>query len=112
MNAIINIETSLDPSGGANDEVIETYSGRNQTGSFQWEVAGASSSVDIHLESRLKDRFVWEDLVPPETGVSGASGLQTGLDLDDIDQLRVRIVNQDSTAGNTADVDAVVALPR
>lgn len=112
MNVIINIDTTLDPSGGTNDEVIETYSGRNQTGSFQWEVAGASTAVDVHLESRLKDRFGWEDLIPAETGVSGASGFHTSLDLDDIDQLRVRVVNQDATAGNTADVDAVVALPR
>jgi hypothetical protein len=109
--AIIDIDTTLDESGGANDEVIETYSGGSVPSVFQWVVSGSSADVDIHLEARLSDRLDWEDYIAPSIGQSDTGDLHS-LDLPTVDELRIRIVNQDGTAGNTADVDAILTTDR
>jgi hypothetical protein len=107
---IIDIYTPIDPAVETNDSVTSAYSTDTDIGAFQWSVGGATRSVDIVLESRLDDRFDWKPYGVGATGVRSDDALEI-IDLAPLSVVRVRIVNNDGVAGNTADVDAVVVTP-
>ena len=109
-NAIIDIDTTLDPAGGMNDSVMSAYNTDTDIGAFQWSVGGATRSTDIVLESRLDDRFAWQPYGVGATGIRSDDALEI-IDLAPLSVVRVRIVNNDGATGNTADVDAVVVTP-
>lgn len=94
-NAILNIDTVLDPAGGENDTVIESHDGRlGPRGAIQWSVSGPSELVDIFFEARLRDRLGWQDFVAPRRRVSPPSESFGRLEaLDTADSIRVRVVN-------------------
>lgn len=112
-NAIINIDTALDSSGDANDEVVDSHAGRlGPRGAIQWRVTGPLEHVDIFLEARLRARLGWQDFVSPRRRLSlpvESFGRLGALDV--ADEIRVRIVKRDPQTDRTADVDAVVAVP-
>lgn len=102
---IVNIDTTLDASGG-DDTATESYQTNAHTATLQTEVSGATAAVDIHFEGRLADDLAWVDWVEPRTGVGAGHAELRGVDIRDLDDIRVRITNQDGS--NTADVRAVV----
>lgn len=109
MSTPIDIAATLDASGGANDEISQQAALSTDAAAVHVAVTGgASTGVDIHVETRLADDLDWVALSPSTTGVtSGYNSLDT-FDVADLDTVRVRIVNQDTTAGNTADVRGVL----
>jgi hypothetical protein len=110
MPSIIDIDTTLDASGGANDSVARTYNTNDDTGLLHVVLSGASTSADVYVETRGAGDMGWADYLSPTTGADPSSGYVdvTGLDLADVPELRLRIVNQDGS--NTADVRAVVRM--
>ena len=110
MNTIIDIETTLDESGGPNDSVTRSYTVDTAIGAFQWSIGGATRSADIALEARLADRFAWRPYGVGATNTRSDNALEE-LDLAPLSTIRVRAVNNDGAAGNTADVDAVIVTP-
>lgn len=110
----IEIDTTLDASGGSNDSVSETVELASRDGAFQWELSGSSTDVDIFVEARLSDNHSWSDYLKfagsDREGASAANGDGQGpllLDTGGITQLRVRVVNNDGS--NTADVTATLS---
>lgn len=107
MTRIIDINETLDPSGGASDSVAETYVLQSETAAFQVEIGGATTDIDIHFEARLADDLGWRDWITARTGESNGYSELRGVDVEDITHIRVRVVNQDGANG--ADVRAVVS---
>lgn len=112
MDPIIDINTTLDAAGGANDEVTEAYSTRADSAAIQLAIGGTSTSVDVHVEARLFGDLGWEDWITPWSGVANGTTDIQSIDIADVQQIRVRIVNNDATAGNTATVRAVLTTQR
>jgi hypothetical protein len=110
VNKIIDIETTLDESGGPNDSVTRRYTVDTAIGAFQWSIGGATRSADIVLEARLADRFAWRPYGVGATDVGSGNALEE-LNLAPLSTIRVRAVNNDETVGNTADINAVVVTP-
>jgi hypothetical protein len=108
MSAPIDITATLDPSGGANDTVSEQASFATDSGVYQIEITGSSTSVNVHLETRLAADLGWADLPASATGVQGGYSDVGTVELSDIRIIRFRFVNQDGTPGNTADVRGVL----
>lgn len=106
MSRIIDIDTTLDASGGANYAVSQTSPVNTDSAALHIEIGGATTAADIHVEARLASDLGWVDWIVPETGVANGYADISGLDIGDLTNIRVRIVNQDGT--NTADVRAVV----
>lgn len=106
MTQTINIDETLDQSGGATDAVTESYQLRSNTAAFQVEIGGATTDIDVHFEARLATDLGWADWIPARTGRSNGYSELRGVDVEDITDIRVRVVNQDGSNG--ADVRAVV----
>jgi len=104
----IDITAALDPSGGANDAVSEQASFATDSGVYQIGITGPSTSVDVHLETRLANDLGWADLPGSATGVQGGYSDVGTIDLANIRNLRARVANQDGTPGNTADARVVL----
>jgi len=104
----IDITATLDPSGGANDTVNEQASFATDSGVYQIGISGPSTSVDVHLETRLAADLGWADLPGSATGVRGGYSDVGTIDLANIRNLRARVANQDGTPGNTADARVVL----
>lgn len=107
---IIDIDTTLDISGGANDAVAvdETLSYRSSTAAIHIVIGGATTNTDVHIETRLDPTLGWADWETPSTTLVAGDTVIRSIDVSGITRLRVRAVNQDATAGNTADVRIVV----
>ena len=107
---LIDIDTTLDIAGGANDSVVadETLSYRSETAAIQIVIGGATTNADVHIETRLDPALDWADWEAPTTALAAGDTVIRSIDVSGITHLRVRAVNQDATAGNTADVRAVV----
>ena len=110
MSEPINIDTTLDVAGG-DDEVRETTDVQSEDAAFQFEIGGATTDTDVHFEARLSDSLPWEDYLKNTDG--GWTALSNGatippliVDLGAVDQIRVRVVNQDGA--NQAEVTATV----
>jgi hypothetical protein len=110
MPPIIDIDTTLDASGGSNDTVTRAYQIHDDSGLLHVVLSGASTSADVFVETRGAEDMDWADYLSPTTGADPSAGYVdvTGIDLEDVPELRLRIVNQDGT--NTADVRAVVRM--
>lgn len=108
MSTPIDIDATLDVAGGANDSVSQQAALSTDDAAIHVEVSGASTSVDVHVETRLAEDIGWADLPPSATGVASGYNAVDTIDIADLGLVRVRIVNQDGTAGNTADVRAVL----
>lgn len=107
---LIDINTTLDIAGGANDSVAvdETLSYRSETAAAHIVIGGATTATDVHIETRLDPTLDWDDWDTPSTGLTAGDTVIRRIDVSGITRLRIRAVNQDATAGNTADVRAVV----
>ena len=107
---LIDINTTLDAAGGANDSVAEaeTISYRADTAAAHIVISGATTATDVHLETRLDPSLDWTDWDTPSTGLVAGDTVIRSIDVSGITRIRVRAVNQDATAGNTADVRIVV----
>lgn len=108
MSTPIDIDATLDEAGGANDSVSQQAALSTENAAIHVEVSGASTSVDVHVETRLAEDIEWTDLPPSATGVAAGYNSVDTFDIADLGLVRVRIVNQDGTAGNTATVRAVL----
>lgn len=108
MSTPIDIDMTLDASGGTTDEVSQQAALSTDAAAVQVAISGPSTSVDIHVQTRLADDLGWADLSPSSTGVAGGYNSLDTFDVADFGFIRVRIVNQDGTSGNTADVRAVL----
>jgi hypothetical protein len=100
---IIEIDNALPPG----ETVTETHAVETANCAFQVEVDGATTNVDIHVESRLAADMGWVDVVSPATEVAtGFADLQS-INISNLSYLRVRVVNNDDT--NAGHVRAVVS---
>lgn len=111
VSELIDIGDTLDPAGGANDTIVTTGSTRADTAAIQIEVGGTSTAVDVHVETRLDPELGWTDWETPYTLAAGDT-ICRRIDVEGIPRIRVRAVNNDATAGNTATVRAVVVTGR
>lgn len=107
MSRPIDIDATLDASGGSNDSTEQTAQILTDAGALQVEVGGSTTDVTIHLDARLGDDLAWvTDYITAEANQSNGYRNIRQIDLGDINQVRVRCVNND--ANNTATVKAVV----
>ena len=104
---IIDIDATLDIAGGANDEVSANSPSRADTAAMQVVVGGSSTAVEVHVETRLDPTLGWVAWETPFT-LAGGDSTSRRIDIEGIPRIRVRAVNNDATAGNTATVRAVV----
>lgn len=106
MSRPISISETLDASGGSNDSTTASANVSSEVGVIHVEnqASGASTGVDFHLEARLKDSLSWQDWIVPYSGVGNDAGEIDPVDLQGVEEVRVRIVNQDGS--NQADVAA------
>lgn len=70
---------------------------RTNSGLFQYQLDGDATDVDLHVEARLSDSFGWTDWLAPRTGLSDGADEIVSVDLEDVPQLRLRIVNNDAS---------------
>ena len=103
MSRPISISSSLDASGG---DDTATDSAQIQTDAAVLQVendpAGASTNVDFHLQARLDDGVPWADWITPYTGVGNGETRIDPIDIEGVTDLRVRIINQDSSGADVA----------
>lgn len=104
MSRPISIDATLDSSGGSDDEVTQKATVDSDSGALQVENRGSSTNVDFYLEARLDDSLSWADWIKPYSAVGNGSVKMDPIDLESIDEVRIRIVNQDGS--NQADVRA------
>ena len=111
VSELIDIDATLDIAGGANDEVAANAPTRADTAAIQIVVGGASTAVDVHVETRLDSELGWVDWETP-FNLSAGDSVSRRIDVEGIPRIRVRAVNNDATTGNTATVRAVVVTGR
>lgn len=111
VSELIDIDATLDIAGGANDEAAASASSRADTAAIQIEVGGASTAVNVHVETQLDPSLGWVDWESPYA-LAGGDSISRRIDIEGIPRIRVRAVNNDATVGNTATVRAVVVTSR
>lgn len=100
---IIDIDASLAAGG---DSASESYGVNTDSAAVHIEVGGATTDLDVHLETRLADDLGWQDWVDPRLTLANGDSEVFGVDIENVAQLRARAVNNDGTNG--ADVRVVV----
>jgi hypothetical protein len=103
MSRPISISSSLDASGG-DDTTADSAQIQTDAAVLQVEndPAGASMSVDFHLQARLDDEVPWADWIAPFTGVENGATRLVPVDIEGVTDLRIRIINQDSSGADVA----------
>lgn len=102
---IIDIDATLDPSGGA-DSVSESYGVNTESAAVHYEIGGATTDLDVRIETRLADDLGWQDWADARLALANGDAEVFGVDIKNVSQLRARAVNNDGSNG--ADVRVVV----
>ena len=98
---------SLEASGGDDTHTVTVAGGYGQM-SVQAEVTGDTTDADVHIDARLASDANWvtDHVIPAETGKAADYIDAWPIDAEDIEELRIRVVNQDG--GNTASSRVIV----
>jgi hypothetical protein len=102
MSKPVKQTKTLEASGGE-DTLSETAELNTDSGAVQVEVSGATSDASVYVDARLDDEFGWSSghLYAAENVAATYTDLDQ-LDLSDVQEVRVRIVNNDIASGGDA----------
>ena len=96
MSTPIDAEKDLAASGG-DDTLSQTATVKTDTGAIQVEVGGATTDAAVHLDARLDESLGWvTDYFYAAENVAATYTDLDQLDLSDVQEVRVRIVNNDA----------------
>ena len=108
MSTPIDITEDLSESGGSNPSVSQEADISTENAILHTYITGASTNVDVQIQSRGDSDMPWADLPESEFGESPEYNQMKRLNTNDLGVVRVVVTNQDGVAGNTCSVRAVL----
>jgi hypothetical protein len=108
----LTIDETVGPGGATSTQAaIGALGGadRATSGTLDYELSGASTDVDVHVEARTAPDMAFKQWSGPYNGdaSAGDQGL-TGIDLEALHSVRLRVVNNDGTNDATVAAQLVV----